>query len=114
MMHRDISHEQAEAVLQILKAECGYRVNARDSKGFIRSVITNTDGPALDHVCREYRFCGALGFGGKFRNNGNHDNTPYVDCYQEDETPARLKMIACANVRLAALFAPPPKDQDTP
>lgn len=55
-------------------------------------------------ACTEYRFMGDLGFGGKFRNNGNRDNTPYVDCYPENETPERLKMIEAANKRLAELF----------
>ena len=50
----------------------------------------------------EYRFIGALGFGGKFwRANGRW----YVNCYRENETPERLAMIAAADKRLAALKA---------
>ena len=53
---------------------------------------------------------GSLGFGGKFRNNGNRNNTPHVNCYPEDETPARLAMIAAANKRLDELFNPPTQE----
>lgn len=58
------------------------------------------------HHCRpdfpkEYRFCGRLGFGGKFwRTNGKF----YVNCYTEDETPLRLQIMATANERLANLL----------
>ena len=48
----------------------------------------------------EYRFIGALGFGGKFWIN---DGRLYVTCYREDETPERLAMIERANRRLAEL-----------
>ena len=58
------------------------------------------DTPPRGHVCHEYRFIGALGFGGKFRNNGNNDNVPYVDCYFESLTPARQAMMDRANARL--------------
>ena len=32
--------------------------------------------------CREFRFSGKLGFGGKVRMNGNRGNKPYIDCYR--------------------------------
>jgi hypothetical protein len=51
-------------------------------------------------VCREYRFCGSLGFGGKFYNEARGWT---VGCYREDETPARLAAIAATNAALAAL-----------
>ncbi len=48
----------------------------------------------------EYRFQGALGFGGKFwRNNGRF----YVTCYRENETPERLAVIEKTNAALAAI-----------
>lgn len=48
----------------------------------------------------EYRFCGLLGFGGKFwRANGRW----YVNCYSEHETPERLALIAIADKQLARL-----------
>ncbi len=41
---------------------------------------------ALTQMYSEWRFCGLLGFGGKFRTD--HDRV-YVDCYPEDRTPER-------------------------
>lgn len=101
MTHRDISDDQARSVLQILKDECGY-IDSYNGEGFVRSIRwpNGEDG----HPCREYRFIGKLGFGGKFRNNGNYDNTPYIDCYQEHATPERRAMMERANARLAELF----------
>lgn len=92
-----ITREQAIAVRQILVEECGMQPD--DGRCSFVRIISD---PKAD--CREYRFMGALGFGGKFRNNGNRDNTPYVDCYPESETPERLRMIEAANRRLAELF----------
>ena len=58
----------------------------------------------------EYRFMGALGFGGKFWRDsplfGNTDTlaeTWYVDTYREDMTPEREKIIENTNAALAAL-----------
>lgn len=55
----------------------------------------------LMHVngrCDEFRFIGALGFGGKFwRHNWR------VTCYREDETAARLAIIAATNAALGEL-----------
>lgn len=48
----------------------------------------------------EFRFVGALGFGGKFYNDGRKW---WVSCYREHENPERLAMIERANARLAAL-----------
>ena len=48
----------------------------------------------------EFRFCGTLGMGGKFRaNRGKY----YVTCYQEDETPRRLKVMDETNQAIKAL-----------
>jgi hypothetical protein len=94
---RKITEPQARAVIKILVEECGHHViDQRDVDSFVRGIMKPD--------CHEWRFCGALGFGGKFRNNGNHDDTPYVDCYPEHETPARFAMIERANARLAELF----------
>ncbi|MDR9839675.1 MULTISPECIES: hypothetical protein [Herbaspirillum] len=46
----------------------------------------------------EYRFQGALGFGGKFRYP-----QLTVDCYPEDLTPARNTMIQETNLALARI-----------
>ncbi len=51
----------------------------------------------------EYRFMGTLGFGGKlWLNNGPH---PYVNCYREDETEGRRKIMEIANGELKCLSA---------
>lgn len=103
-----ITEAQAESVLQILKDECGYCAYPYDGLGFIRSIMTEASD--REHVCHEYRFMGAIGSGGKFRNNGNCDNTPYVDAYPENLTPARSAMIERANKRLKELFSTSPRD----
>ena len=80
-------------VWQILVEECGA---SQDDMGFI-----SRQG---DFV--EWRFIGALGFGGKvWKNRGQL----YVNCYHENETPERLSMIKRANRRLADLIT---KNQD--
>jgi hypothetical protein len=48
--------------------------------------------------CDEWRFCGHLGFGGKFRSRRFT-----VDCYRESETPERLRIIAELNTALEVL-----------
>lgn len=53
-----------------------------------------------DAPTREWRFCGSLGFGGKFRFP-----RMTVDCYPEDKTPERLKAIEVTNAHLAELKA---------
>ena len=51
----------------------------------------------------EWRFCGVLGFGGKFRirkglfTNDCPDKIFFVSCYYEDETPERIKAMADMN-----------------
>lgn len=76
--------------------------NANDF-GFVQNHM------AKDYPAQEWRFQGSLGFGGKFRS------TPTlhcrVDCYPEDETPARRETITKANAALEALrsrFIPQP------
>jgi hypothetical protein len=51
-----------------------------------------------EYGCREWRFCGSLGFGGKYRSGRNT-----IDCYREDETPERLKIIEGVNRELSLL-----------
>jgi hypothetical protein len=48
--------------------------------------------------CTEWRFCGILGFGGKYRSGNN-----IVTCYLEDETLERIKIIAELNIELQKL-----------
>ena len=48
--------------------------------------------------CSEWRFAGKLGFGGKYRSNNR------VDCYLEDETPERKKIINELNEALSKIL----------
>ena len=48
----------------------------------------------------EFRFQGELGFGGKLWVDGNR---VYVDCYSEDETKKRLKIIKEVNKLLSSI-----------
>ena len=50
--------------------------------------------------CREYRFGGSLGFGGKFYADRFEWR---VGCYREDDTPARCRAIQEANAALVSL-----------
>lgn len=99
MNGRPITEHQALSILQILIEECGYTAEAGRRADFVRSIVKD------EPRCLEYRFMGALGSGGKFRNNGNNDNVPYVDCYAESSTPAIVAMIDRANKQIAAMFA---------
>lgn len=58
---------------------------------------------AMNSRCREYRFQGSLGMGGKLYNA---HGKMYVSCYSEDRTPARDAAIAAANAKLAAMAIP--------
>lgn len=104
MRFREITEKQATEVLAILIEECGYCPGRRDGDAFIRHIVAPQ--PDGSPVCHEFRFMGSLGFGGKFRNNGNNMNTPHVDCYPEHKTENRKSMIADANKRLNLLFNP--------
>lgn len=101
MSYARIDTKTARKVALILVQECLF--NQANTEEFVRSVKT-TNCSAYKGPCTEYRFIGALGFGGKFRNNGNFNNTPYVDCYSENMTPTRQGMIDRANERLKILF----------
>lgn len=52
----------------------------------------------------EYRFCGNLGFGGKFRRRLYENMSCYVDCYRENETPEILKICKTVNSLLQKLI----------
>ena len=57
-------------------------------------------------ACGEYRFCGALGVGGKVWA-GHHGDPPYVTQYPEDATDASRTIIERANRQLAEIVAAP-------
>lgn len=91
-----MTKDEANAVYDILVRECGA------AEGNDRSW------PGRDHFVREftrdrhtdeYRFMGALGFGGKF-----YPDRLRVSCYPEDETPERREMVERANAALRALL----------
>lgn len=84
-----------ERVYDVLMQECEAPEHYRDH------FVYHQNADKGDGDMREWRFQGALGFGGKFRK---HHEKWYVDCYPEDETPERLAMIEKANVRLKGLF----------
>lgn len=90
-----VTKEVAAALYEVLVAECAARADDVDS--FVLEFTKRDDpyGPT-----QEWRFQGALGFGGKFRYP-----RCTVDCYRENETPATLAMIESANQKLAELKA---------
>jgi hypothetical protein len=79
----------ANRIYDVLVEECAAREASRDY--FAQWFDTGASGD-------EFRFCGSLGFGGKFWAS-RWD----VNCYREDETPARLATMDRANVRLAEI-----------
>lgn len=92
----DLTEAQKDAIWDVLVETCGASERWRD------------DFTAHFPKCREFRFQGALGLGGKvWADHGvwTFGQRVYVDCYAEDETPARLDMIERANAALASLLA---------
>ena len=61
----------------------------------------------ISHVnsnTREFRFCGNLGFGGKYWAEKG-----IVNCYMEDITPERTEIIRETNAAIALILNPPPR-----
>ena len=97
MPDRALPAAWARRIWQILVEECGAPKGKNvwgDEESFVRYLSREVWGG------HEYRFMGALGFGGKFYNDGW---VWRVGCYGGDRTPKRDAMIAAANARLAAL-----------
>lgn len=93
----DIQTTAYNKVYDILVEECGARDDDQ-RHDFVSTMINQPE-------TTEFRFMGALGFGGKFwLGSGEGCDPPRVTCYQEDETPARREMIAKANARLRKLL----------
>jgi len=84
-----LTHKQANAVYDVLVQECGASEEKRED--FMMSQAT-------DEIS-EWRFCGKLGFGGKFWCNPDM----YVNCYGEDMNSERMEIIFRANERLKVL-----------
>lgn len=87
-MTEPLTHDQADAIWTVFVEHAGAPETCRDQ---FLSVQTHSH-------CPEYRFGGALGFGGKFWTQ--HWD---VTCYSEDETPQRQAIITTTNAALAAL-----------
>ena len=83
-----MTKKQANAVYDLLVQIGGASEDERET-----FVYNHTE---ARYLCTEWRFCGVLGFGGKYRSERNR-----VDCYREDETPERLAVIKEINFRLA-------------
>jgi hypothetical protein len=93
-----LTADQANAIYDVLVEHAGASEHAREE-----FVLTQTD----RHVT-EYRFQGALGFGGKFwRTTGLRREDPdlkwSVSAYPEDMSPERQQVIDAVNRALAAL-----------
>jgi hypothetical protein len=76
--------DRARAAYLILMAEAGGHPDLEEEFVF-----------HIAEGCREFRFQGLLGFGGKFWPEEN-----VVTCYSEDRTPERLAIIERTNERL--------------
>lgn len=83
---RKITAFQARFIFNILVEHAG--AHEDDKKQFLVAQANRK------YPCREFRFCGSLGFGGKFWNN---NGKLYINCYQEDETPKRNRIIKLVN-----------------
>jgi hypothetical protein len=90
MKNKRLSPEMAEKVYDILVDVCGASETMRNS--FVTQQTTE--------LVSEWRFCGTLGFGGKF---WNCNDKLYVNCYREDETPKIRETIEQANEQLSKL-----------
>jgi hypothetical protein len=74
----------------VLVTCCRMHDNEYDRFSFVHRYAESSTRPPS-----EFRIQGALGFGGKFRYPGFT-----VDCYPENETPARKEMVQRANLML--------------
>lgn len=90
---RVLDAELAGKIYDILVEKC--RAPADEKSSFVHS---HTERP---HTCTEWRFCGLLGFGGKFRN---HSDRLFVDCYRENEDPETLTIMAETNEAIFKLY----------
>jgi hypothetical protein len=83
----------AEMIWQVLVETCGADNTDHHRETFVRT--------AQVQGITEYRFMGKLGFGGKLYAQGEFR----VDCYHEDLTSEREKMIDVANERLKQFWS---------
>jgi hypothetical protein len=91
-----LTPEQANKIYDLLIEHAGASESWRDDFLYHQT---------REHV-PEYRFQGLLGFGGKFRRNSRwygKGETWLVDCYPEDRSPERDKLVEATNKALSAL-----------
>lgn len=89
----ELTIDEAKAVYEVLVEHCGYTDRPHERAQFISNV---TRGGFM-----EYRFIGAMGFGGKFWSSHHRW---YVTLYREHETDDRIRRRDRANALLAALY----------
>jgi len=91
-MHGPLTVDQANAVFDILVERAGAPEHLRAE--FVHH--------QTDRHCREFRFQGLLGLGGKFYR----DRWLWqVFCYPEDATAERCRVVAVTNAALSGLRA---------
>lgn len=79
-------------VYNILVEHAGASAREDAKPSFIYSHVHDT------YPCREYRFCGDLGFGGKYRAQTNR-----IDYYGEDKTKERDEIVQVVNAKLSKM-----------
>lgn len=89
----ELTIDEAKAVYDLLVEECWPHNDPHGRASFIADVTRGG--------FREYRFCGSLGFGGKFWDSHHRW---YVTTYREDETDERRATIERVNARLDDLY----------
>ena len=77
----------ANKIYDILEKECGAWVSERE--GFVYHQVNDEE-----DLTSEWRFCGKLGYGGKF---WRANDRLYVNYYNEDQTKERDAMVERAN-----------------
>lgn len=103
MNSRKLSKEIANEIYDILVEDCG----APDRSIELEKTYLVERGEFVrefsekDNPTKEWRFCGRLGFGGKFWHNNDRF---YVSCYAEDRTEEREEMMNCANEKLEEVY----------
>lgn len=90
-----ITEDLAGRIYAVLVETCGARVLDVHERPWCMTYIANNGED------REWRFKGSLGFGGKIYIDANGDCR--VDCYPDDKTPERQRMIDAAMVALKEL-----------
>lgn len=89
----DMTEDLYKKCWSLLVRHAGASKDPRDAERFVQYCV-ETRGPL------EYRFIGEFGYGGKFRR---YDGRLYIDCYPEDLTKRRQKILDHVNRLLAEI-----------